>query len=367
MAPIRQGRGGHPENLFDLVRVSSAAVVIVYHSFPLSGTHEPFHDVLGITLGTGALLALFAISGYLVTQSWLGDDRARAYVIKRALRVFPGLILCSFLVALVLGPIVSSLSPGQYFAHSGPYAYAVKQSVLDTFNPALPGVFTHNPLAGVVNGSTWTLPVEVSCWLAVMAAGLTGALRRPSVLLAGLGLVVVAMVLGNPADSALGHVPAGTDKLFDALRPCGAFLGGVILCVLRARIPVRAPLIVAAVAVLFAPVGVGVHSALDMLAIPYLAIAAGVRPAGRLRVLTAWGDASYGTYIYAYPIQQTLVHSIPGISAVGLIGLGLPLGWLAGVVSWNVVERRALAQKARLAPRVAPAPELVEDAALSAR
>lgn len=348
MSPALASHTAHRRNLFDLVRLVAASVVLIYHSFPLSGAREPFHSVLGLTLGTTALMAFFGISGYLVTASWTRDPRVVPYAAKRALRVLPGLVLCSLLTALVLGPLVTSLDVGQYLSRSGPYAYFAKQSLLETFNPTLPGVFLHNPLPGVVNGSTWTLPIEVCCYASVAVAGLVGALQRPRLLLAGLGLVVLAMVLGAPADSATGHGPTGAATLVNALRPCGGFLTGACLWLARDRLPRGRALMALAIAVIFLPAGVGVRSAIDMLAIPYLAVRVGSLPAGRLAVLTGLGDVSYGIYIYAYPVQQTLAQAAPGISPLVLTCIALPIAWLLGLASWHAVERRAIAFKARL-------------------
>jgi peptidoglycan/LPS O-acetylase OafA/YrhL len=53
-----------------------------------------------------------------------------------------------------------------------------------------------------------------------------------------------------------------------------------------------------------------------------------------------WGDFSYGTYLYAFPIQQML-YSAWGhdVNFPVYIALSIVLSLAAGVCSWHVVEK----------------------------
>ena len=74
------------------------------------------------------------------------------------------------------------------------------------------------------------------------------------------------------------------------------------------------------------------------------------------------GDLSYGTYIYAFPIQQTIIHYFPGISVTSLIAYTVPITYAFAFFSWRLVERPALRLRRRLtgepdrAPRAAVVP-----------
>jgi peptidoglycan/LPS O-acetylase OafA/YrhL len=54
------------------------------------------------------VLIFFAVSGFLVARSWVGDPRLLPFALKRALRLMPGLAVVLLLTALVLGPLVTA-------------------------------------------------------------------------------------------------------------------------------------------------------------------------------------------------------------------------------------------------------------------
>ncbi len=62
------------------------------------------------------------------------------------------------------------------------------------------------------------------------------------------------------------------------------------------------------------------------------------------RPLVRWGDASYGVYIWAYPIQQALVQW--GVRDPWVVmAVATPVVWLLAIASWRLVERPALRHK----------------------
>ena len=68
-------------------------------------------------------------------------------------------------------------------------------------------------------------------------------------------------------------------------------------------------------------------------------------PAGRIRSFNDWGDYSYGVYIYAFPIQQTLAFLFPGMSLAAMMASSALVSVAIAILSWKLIEERALALK----------------------
>ncbi|MEO5851993.1 MAG: acyltransferase family protein, partial [Nocardioides sp.] len=66
------------------------------------------------------------------------------------------------------------------------------------------------------------------------------------------------------------------------------------------------------------------------------------------RRVTRLGDASYGVYIWAWPVQQTIIDLYDGdVSPWVVILIATPVVWLLAQVSWHLVEAPALRRKPR--------------------
>jgi peptidoglycan/LPS O-acetylase OafA/YrhL len=79
------------------------------------------------------------------------------------------------LAMLVLGPSVTTLPLRDYFSHSLTWDYL--HNILLQIRFSLPGVFADNTFPNAVNGSLWTIPIEVSCYAVLAAAGALGLMR----------------------------------------------------------------------------------------------------------------------------------------------------------------------------------------------
>ncbi|UDL91623.1 acyltransferase [Mesorhizobium sp. PAMC28654] len=157
----------HQNNSFDFLRFSAATLVIWGHSYELNAMPS-VPTVFASTVNSMGVVIFFIISGFLVTESLRRSDSFIDFFWKRALRIFPGLIVCTLLTALVLGPLVSALPTAEYFANPL-VADFLKNAVLNV-HYFLPGVFQQNHIIAV-NGSLWSLPVEALCYIVLGTLG----------------------------------------------------------------------------------------------------------------------------------------------------------------------------------------------------
>lgn len=332
-------RLGSRDNNFDLLRLLAAWAVLVSHSYALVGRDQPLHQ-FGTSLGNVGVLVFFAVSGLLIRRSWEYDPSPRDFWAKRALRLVPALVVTALLTAFVLGPIVTSASMATYVASWETWAYPLRLTLMVPFGAELPGVFDDNVYAGAVNGSLWSLPVEVFAYAMLAGLGTVGLLSRR--------WVVTALAVAS-----LGWAAWWEPTMPEAVGSgyvLAAFAVGAAAYTWRERILLAWPVAVA-LAALCTLTGWGpapLRVVTWTVAAVYLAywFAYAVPRVGRF--MTRFGDASYGLYIWAFPVQQTVVQVVGNDANPWLvIGIATPVVWLLAVASWRLVERPALRHKPR--------------------
>lgn len=145
---------------FNFLRLACCLVVLYEHCAVLSGVDFPCYDLRGT-----AVNVFFILSGFWVTQSFLKSGSVKEYAIKRYRKILPQYWLVVLACALALSAF-SVLPLREYFCSGGFYKYlAANFSALNFLCPNLPGVFEGLPLGGSVNGSLWTIKVEVGFYL----------------------------------------------------------------------------------------------------------------------------------------------------------------------------------------------------------
>lgn len=334
----------HRANSFDAIRLIAAGVVVYHHAFLLVGLPEPIAfrwDDRVLDFGAVAVIVFFVVSGYLITQSWNNSPSLTSFSMKRAARIWPGLIAVVTISVFVLGPLVTSLDTVTYFRHAETWGY-LRTLFLAPVETRLPGVFEQTPL-GTVNASLWTLPIEVVAYAALATIG-TLFLRRGH-----------RWVIPVAALALAGFGTASTEHSGNIAALLAFFFMGAACQVYR--IGRNRWLLAFAVAAFW----VSLTSSLFFLAFPamtyiVLFIATGNYPG--LRRVSRWGDPSYGTYIYGAPVGQLLY--LAGVtSLLPMFVISLVLSVAAGYISWHLVENPALSwlKKPRSAPILfAPAP-----------
>ena len=222
----------------------------------------------------------------------------------------------------------------------------MKNSVLDTVNGRLPGVFVHNVYPDAVNGSLWTLPVEALAYVAAAVLGVIGRAEgqgpaaRAELRRAG-GVEHTAAERDGDPDERTGRGHLGLVLYLGAL-----FNAGLLLYVLRDHVVLRWDIAAVLLAAWIATARTDWMHPVALLAIPYLVLVLAYRTPRRLGAITRPGDLSYGIYVYAFPAQQLAAYVWgPGLTpGVMLAVVALPLYAIA-FLSWHLVEAPALRLK----------------------
>lgn len=337
---------GYDNNL-NLIRFIAAAMVIVAHSYPLTGTPAeggPFMRLVGVDGGTIGVNIFFMLSGLLITASYLRNSDIVRYLKSRALRIFPGLIVAVLISAYLFG-LFFTTEPWLAFATSAQTLefVLVNSALISDFiqlRYQLPGVFENNPMPYAVNGSLWTLPYEMWMYIFLLGLGVVGLLRRQRwINLFIVGLVVTYLTLQALVDAPIFY------KLDNFERFTSYFLVGVALYVNREWVPIHWSIGMALA--IFAAVGYGTvyYPLLFSAALLYGVLWFGYVPSGAIRRFNDWGDYSYGLYIYAFPVQQGLVALWPNIAPGQMSTIAFIITFAFAFLSWHLVEKQALRLK----------------------
>ncbi|WP_419874600.1 acyltransferase family protein [Candidatus Pristimantibacillus sp. PTI5] len=336
------------ENYFDLIRLLAALLVIFSHAFPLSGTArtEPLYQISNgqVTLGNLAVIIFFIISGLLITQSYLYSNNLITFLKYRILRIFPGLIGVLLFSAFVIGPMVSSLSFSDYIANHGVLQY-LKAVFLFPMQWNLPGVFEHNAYKNAVNGSLWTIPFEFLCYLVVGIFGFLGILRHRFLML----LLTIAVFYYYLFSSSIS--PAGAGHIFGLdvntfIELLLFFLVGCLACLFKEKIYLKKEIAMIGIAVLFISMFYGGFKPLFAVFGTYIILYAAFLPRTKAAWITKYGDFSYGIYLYAFPIQQSVTYWLGGkTSLLTNFLISTPLTVLCAIASWFIIEKNFLKLK----------------------
>lgn len=147
-------------NSFNFLRLVCCLIVIYEHCVVLSGADFPCYDLRGI-----AVKVFFILSGFWVTQSFLKSDSIKEYAIKRGKKILPQYWMVVLVCAVGLSAF-SVLPLREYFCNSVFYKYlAANILTLNFIQSNLPGVFEGLALNGSVNGSLWTIKIEIGFYV----------------------------------------------------------------------------------------------------------------------------------------------------------------------------------------------------------
>jgi peptidoglycan/LPS O-acetylase OafA/YrhL len=337
-------------NNFDLLRLMAASLVVVAHASVVLHnrilTPDPVRMLTGVEMGKAGVLIFFIISGYLVSGSWEERKSAAMFLRARILRIFPAVIVIVLVSVFVLGWSVTSLDTAAYFGSGSTFLYLQDMSLYRMYY-YLPGVFENNPAGPSVNASLWTLPYEFTCYLVLLVAGMAGAYRNKLIIPCLFSVSAAAYhIYGDVINSWVIPVLGIDFKTYGILLLY--FLSGMSFFVLRNNIPLsKAGLLLSFLGAVLMKLE-WLPSLAGLFIWPYLVLYLASTPLLQPLKAARYGDFSYGLYLYAFPVQQLIVHLFPEPGPYWLFVLYSFAGTMPfAVLSWHLVEKPALRLKGK--------------------
>jgi peptidoglycan/LPS O-acetylase OafA/YrhL len=329
------------DNSFDIVRLTLAMIVVVFHCAELSQS-STLAWLPRYFYGPLAVEGFFAISGFLIFASYERCASLGEYCAKRAWRILPAYWLATVLC------VVIAFTSGSY--HVGKFLLG-NLSFLTFLHPSVAGVFAANPQSEM-NGALWTIKIEVMFYAAVpIIVWLCRRLQRDAVLWALFAASIAYRVLLHPAHEKLAIQLPGQLSYF--------MIGALVHYHLPFFMKYGRWLMLAAACCYGAHYWSGWYfprpAAIAVLTLGFALLLPPVKGP------TRWGDFSYGTYVLHWPIIQMVVaaglyraHPWPAfVVSVALVEVG-------AIFSWFVVEKPALAHAhARSNSRKAAQPAII--------
>jgi peptidoglycan/LPS O-acetylase OafA/YrhL len=325
-------------NNLNLFRSIAALLVIYGHSpafLPNQQSNDIIYNVLKFDYsGSLAVKFFFMLSGLLVTQSLLSYPATKPFLIKRAVRIFPGLIVCLLITVFVVGLLFTSLGAIDYLLHPQIWNYLFHNTLLIFLQWELPGVF-EGAGTSTVNGSLWTLPLEVLCYFCLLIFYAT-LIRYNKTIASILLLIPIGGIFFGEF-----FWPNYLFRVKEALLLGGCFCLGVFVALYQQQIVINAKGVVVGVAALlllwFSPLQILCFYVVLFYVCLYLSSTRVFN-----RYLKIPGDPSYGIYIYGFVIQHLVAGCFPDHSLMFNQLVAALTAVLVGYLSWYLIEKPSM-------------------------
>jgi peptidoglycan/LPS O-acetylase OafA/YrhL len=333
-------------NNFDILRLTFASMVVLYHCYDLSGEQV----LKWIPLVCSAKLAVegfFAMSGCLIVGSYESSTSFLNYIEKRGRRILPAYWL-ALVFTLLIGCIFTSLPTLTFIKSLDTLKYALANiTFLNFLHPDLPGLFDHNPVMNSVNGSLWTIKIEVMFYLFVPL--LVYLCRRYGRWQTLAGVFLSSLIYKSTCEhfhhaSLALQLPA----------QLGYFTIGALFYYYYPRFSRYGWLVWVSALSGYAAYLLTDWTFFRVTSISLLVLSVGLLfPLRKGRIKS--GDLSYGIYVLHFPVIQVFLalgifHAYPLVS-VGIIAI--IVGTLA-FGSWHLVEKRYLLKSGEKRQMVQP-------------
>ncbi len=327
------------ENSYNFIRFCAASAVLFSHHFDLFGYSEPLIPGYDKNFGELAVEIFFCLSGFLICRSLQKNTDWARFFAARVLRILPNLA-----VALAATSLVTLLWYHNYSHFWDHVKYVIKNLLMlvNGVTQNIPGVFI-DAKRSAVNEPLWTLPYEMWAYVGLFVVFLFSSQRIRFYIVGCLLILSTAWASSELVDDFY----IGPLESAEVFRFGSFFFSGAAAAVFWPWIRRYAG-------------AIGILGLIGFLSFPHLtsetnilisaSLAASVIGLGNSKVLSWFnrtGDASYGIYVFAWPLQQFCILTI------GSFWLSMAAAFVAatavGYGTWHLFEKRALSYSGELA------------------
>jgi peptidoglycan/LPS O-acetylase OafA/YrhL len=255
------------------------------------------------------------------------------------LRIYPAAICTIFFTAFFIGPLFTVLPLENYLTSEQVYKYFFKNIWLWDLQMRLPGMFVDNPFPHAVNGSLWTLPYEIRMYVTVLIAGILGVFRIPAVFNL-LVIMFLYLYFNNPNSLIFLENP----RHIYIILP---FIFGSFLYINRNRIPLSFTGVFLTIPILLVAQFSFHYDVILSAWMTYAILTIGFLPGIPVLSVDKYGDFSFGIYLYAFPVSQSLVSFFLISSPYVLMFYTVAITLLLAIIQWSIVEKPALNYKGK--------------------
>ncbi len=325
-------------NNFNIIRFVAAMMVVLGHMCHLVAVEV--NQLLGQAVSTIGVKIFFLISGYLIAQSFLNDSNIVRYCIRRFFRIIPGLAGVVLFAVFIIGPVFTILPIKDYFSHGTTWAYLKNIGLYIQY--FLPGVFEANPYPDAINGSLWTLPVEVMMYIALPIVFMMFSKKDKIVVATILAIVLESANVGIAKwlpDARL--VIYGTDMV-SALTIIPYFFVGIIFISPKLKKYLNLQLAIGVFCIAEMMNFSSIKSEIVVFfVLPYFVFSLAFVEKPKFVKCFSKNDYSYGLYLYGFLIQQVIVKLLwdyqLSLNVYFIICAVITL--IFGMLSWYLIER----------------------------
>ena len=344
------------KNNFDLIRLFAAFQVALVHvshimeietTWILSFIMRIFYMFPGVPI-------FFFISGFLISRSYENNSCSKEFFINRVLRLYPGLIVCvAFSIVLVM--LSGYLQGKEVKWFELVLLFLAKTTFFQFYNPEFMRAYGD----GVLNGSLWTITVEIQFYLLIPVLFFIIS-RKPPKCTANCALVLLTIIffILNRLYAVLPDMvdkPLITKLIGVSFFPWFyIFLLGVLAqrnfeffhAYLAGRFYLTFPLYIFS-AYMLSDIGSAFVNNSNPVVVILLTLTvfsfAYSMPALSKKVLKG-NDMSYGLYIYHMPVVNLLLYNgLYRKTEYGFVALIACI--LLAAISWLIIEKPALRLK----------------------